>query len=121
MTAADRVILLCSGRFELAWGAKGAQMTRIVDHRSALPFGPVVEVHVRHDPDAETAVFATVSVSAFGASPDPEAFPHPLPTTDAFLQALAYAERVGIACVWIDDPGGHFPPEKRPVRDVNAP
>jgi hypothetical protein len=27
----------------------------------------------------------------------------------------------GIACAWIDDPGGHFPPEKRPVRDVNAP
>jgi hypothetical protein len=69
-------------------------MTRIVEHRSALPFGPVVEVHVRHDTDAETPVFATVSVSTFGASPDPEAFPHPLPTTDAFLQALAYAERV---------------------------
>jgi hypothetical protein len=97
----------------------GAKMTRIVDHRSALPFGPVVEVHVRHDADAETPVFATVSVSTFGASP--EAFPHPLPAAEAFLQALAYAERVGIACVWIDDPGGHFPPEKRPVGDVCAP
>jgi hypothetical protein len=96
-------------------------MTRIVDHRSALPFGPVVEVHVRHDADAETSVFATVSVNVFGASPDPEAFPHPLPATDAFLQALAYAERVGIACVWINDPGGHFPPEKRPVRDASTP
>ena len=81
----------------------------------------MVEVHVRHDQDSETPVFATVSVSVFGASPDPEAFPHPLPATDAFLQALAYAERVGIACVWIDDPGGHFfPPQKRPVKDVDA-
>jgi hypothetical protein len=96
-------------------------MTRIVEHRRALPFGPAVEVHVRHDADAETSVFATVRVSVFGASSDPEAFPQPLPAADAFLQALAYAERVGIACVWIDDPDGHFPPEKRPVRDVNAP
>jgi hypothetical protein len=96
-------------------------MTRIVEHRSALPFGPVVEVHVRHDRDAETPVFATVSVSTFGATPDPGAFPQPLPAADAFLQALTYAERVGIACVWIDDPRGRFPPEMRPVRDVNAP
>ena len=96
-------------------------MTRIVEHRSALLFGPVVEVHVRHDPDAETPVFATVSVSTFGATPDPEAFPQSLPAADALLQALAYAERVGIACVWINDPGGHFPPEKRPMRDVNTP
>ncbi len=96
-------------------------MTRIVEHRSALPYGPVVEVHVRHDPDAETPVFATVSVSTFGATPDPEAFPQPLPAADAFLPALTYAERVGIACVCINDPGGYFPPEKRPARDVNAP
>jgi len=95
-------------------------MTRIVDHRSALPFGPVVEVHVHHDADAESPVFATVSVSTFGATPDPEAFPQPLPAADALLQALAYAERLGIACVWINDPGGHFPPEKRPVRDAST-
>ena len=60
-------------------------MTRIVEHRSALPFGPVVEVHVRHDPDAETPVFATVSVSTFGAMPDREAFPNRcLPPTPSF-------------------------------------
>jgi hypothetical protein len=96
-------------------------MTRIVEHRSALPFGPVVEVHVRHDADAEMPVFATISVNLFGESPDPGAFPQALPPSEAFLQALAYAERAGIACVWIDDPGGHFPPDKRPVRDANAP
>jgi hypothetical protein len=95
-------------------------LPRIIEHRSALPFGPVVEVHVRHDADAEPPVFATVKISVFGASPDPEAFPERLPAADAFLQALAYAERVGIACVWIDDPGGHFPPEKRPVKDVDT-
>ena len=33
-------------------------------------------------------------------------------------EALAYAERAGIACVWIDDPDGHFPPEKRPMHDA---
>jgi hypothetical protein len=95
-------------------------ITRIVEHRSALPFGPVVEVHVRYDPDAETPVLATVNVSTFGATPDPEAFPRLLSAADALLQALAYAERVGIACVWINDPGGHFPPEKRPVRDASG-
>jgi len=93
-------------------------MTRIIEHRSALPFGPVVEVHVRHDANADMPVFAMVSVTSFGESPDPAAFPQPLPPADAFLQALAYGERVGIACVWINDPGGHFPPEKRPVRDA---
>jgi hypothetical protein len=96
-------------------------MTRIVEHRSALPFGPVVELHVRHDADAEPPIRATVNVTVFGKSPDPEAFPQPLPAADAFLKAIAYAERAGITCVWIDDPGGHFPPEKRPVRDVSVP
>jgi hypothetical protein len=50
---------------------------------------------------------------------EPKPFPEILPVADAFLQALAYAERVGIACVWVDDPGDHFPPDKRPVRDVS--
>jgi len=78
----------------------------------------VVEVHVHYDADAEIPVLATVSVTSFGASPAPEAFPQPLPPADAFLQALACAEKVGIACVWSNDPGGHFPPEKRPLRDA---
>jgi hypothetical protein len=51
-------------------------MKGIVEHRSALPVGPVVEVHVRYDADAETPVFASVGVSTFGAMPDPEAFPN---------------------------------------------
>jgi hypothetical protein len=94
-------------------------MTRIVERRSALPFGAVVRVYVSHDPDADPSVFATVSVGLFGKNPDPDAFPEPLPVAEAFLQALSYAERAGIACVWIDDPGGYFPPEKRPVRDAS--
>ena len=84
------------------------QMTRIVEHRSALPNGPVVEVHVRRDATADPAVFAYVNVNVFGQNPDPTAFPERLPPTDAFLQALAYAERAGIAVVWVDDPGGHY-------------
>ena len=95
-------------------------MTRIVRHRSALPFGPVVEVHVRHDPDGETPVLATVDVTMFGARLDPEAFPQPLPVADAFPKALAYAQRAGIACVWIDDPGSYFLPKQRPLRDESA-
>ncbi len=93
-------------------------MTRIIEHRSALPFGRVVEVHVRHDPNADPAVYATINVSVFGQNPNPDAFPEALSVAEAFLQAIAYAERAGIAVVWIDDPGGYFPPEKRPVRDV---
>lgn len=95
--------------------------TRIVEHRSALPNSPVVEVHVRRDATTDPAVFAYVNVNAFGQNPDPTAFPERLPPTDAFLQALAYAERAGITVVWVDDPGGHYPPEKRPVRDVSEP
>lgn len=94
-------------------------MTRIVEHRSALSFGPAVELHVRCNPVREFPIYATVEVSSYGAPLEPKPFPEILPVTDAFLQALAHAERVGIACVWIDDPGGHFPPEKRPVRDVS--
>ncbi|MGE3266857.1 hypothetical protein [Methylocystis sp.] len=96
-------------------------MTRIVEHRSALPNGPVVEVHIRRDATADPAVFAYVNVNVFGQNPDPTAFPERLPPTDAFLQALAYAERAGITVVWVNDPGGHYPPEKRPVRDVSKP
>ena len=70
---------------------------------------------------SEPPVLATVEVTMFGQCLDSEAFPQPLPAADAFLQALAYAERTGIASVWIDDPGGHFPPDKRPTRDVSAP
>ncbi len=54
----------------------------------------------------------------FGQNPDPDAFSEALRGAGAFLQAIAYAERAGIAAVWIDDPGGYFPSEKRPVRDV---
>ena len=102
-------------------GKGRGKLTRIIEHRSALPNGPVVEVHVRRDATADPAVFAYVNVNVFGQNPDPTAFPERLPPTDAFLQALAYAERAGITVVWVDDPGGHYPPEKRPVRDVSQP
>ena len=93
-------------------------MTRIVEHRSALPFGPVGEVHVYHDAERDPPVYATVILQVFGKNPEPGAVPPRLPVADAFLQALAYAERAGIACVWINDPGGYFPPEKRPAGDI---
>jgi hypothetical protein len=89
-------------------------MTRIVEHRSALPFGAVVEMRV-HDVD-DTPALATLAVTKFGVELDPDAFPRPLPAADALLAALAYAENAGIACVWIDDPGGRFPPQLRPER-----
>lgn len=86
-------------------------MTRIVEHRSALPFGAVVEMRVHNVDDAP--VLATLAVTKFGASLDLEAFPRPLPAADALLAAL---EKAGIACVWIDDPGGRFPANMRPER-----
>lgn len=95
-------------------------MTRIVEHRSALPNGPVVCVHVRRDPDSDHAVFASVALEVFGQSPDPDAFPQRLPVEEAFLHALSYAERAGVAVVWIDDPHSLFPPTKRPVREVGG-
>ena len=96
-------------------------MTRIVEHRSALPNGPVVEVHVRFDGSVDPPVIASVNVNVFGKDPDPTAFAARMPVEEAFMQALAYAERAGIAVVWIDDPSGCFPPDKRPVRDVSEP
>lgn len=92
-------------------GNEAHMMTRIVEHRSALPFGPVVEVHVRHDAERDSPVYATVLVQTFGQNPDPEAFPPRLPVDDAFVQALGYAEQAGIACVWINDPRGYSPPK----------
>jgi len=80
----------------------------------------VVEVNVRRDAASESPALATVNVAFFDLSLDPDAFQEPLPAGDAFLHALAYAERAGIACVLIDDPEGNFPPDKRPVRDVSA-
>jgi hypothetical protein len=61
---------------------------------------------------------ARLAVELFGRTVHPDAFPESLPVDEAFLQALAYAERAGITIVWIDDPGRHFPPEKRPIIDV---
>jgi hypothetical protein len=90
-------------------------MVRIVEHRSALPNGPVVRVQVRDDPSASPSIYASIAVEVFGQNPVPDAFPPRLPVEAAFLQAVEYAERVGIAVVWIDDPGRHFPWEKRPV------
>ena len=93
-------------------------MVRIVEHRSALPNGPILAVHVRHDANAEPAVSAHIAVEVFGQTAHPDALPRHMPVEEAFLQALAYAERAGLTVVWIDDPGGFFPPDKRPVRDV---
>lgn len=92
-------------------------MVRIVEHRSALPNGPVVCVHVRQDMAADPSIYARVSVEVFGQSPVPHAFPPRLPVEDAFRQAVTYAECVGIAVIWVDDPGRHFPREKRPEID----
>ncbi len=98
-----------------------AGRTRIIEHRIALPNGPVVAVHVLRKATSEAPILATIEASLFGEPLDPELFPtEPLPAADAFLQALAYAERAGIACVWINDPGGYFPPEKRPRPNLNA-
>ena len=47
-------------------------MTRIVEHRSALPFGTVVEVHVHRGPVADTPMLATVNVTKFSSRPDPD-------------------------------------------------
>ena len=44
-------------------------MTRIIEHRSALPNGPVVEVHVRRDATADPTVFAYVNVNVFWPEP----------------------------------------------------
>ncbi len=95
-------------------------MVRIVEHRSALPNGPVIEVHVRPCVTADPPVIASVNISVFGQDPDPTAFPARMPVNDAFLRALAYAERAGITVVWIDDPSELFPPGKRPVRVVGG-
>ncbi len=95
-------------------------MVRIIEHRSALPNGLILAVHVRHDPDAEPSVFANLAVELFGQPQPPDTFPERLPVEEAFLQALSYAERAGITVIWLDDPGRHFPPDKRPVRDVQA-
>jgi hypothetical protein len=92
-------------------------MVRIVEHRSALPNGPVVCVHVRQDMTADPSIYARVTVEVFVQSPVPDAFPPRLPVEDAFRQAVTYAECVGIAVIWIDDPGRHFPREKRPEVD----
>ena len=96
-------------------------MLRIIEHRSALPFGSVVELHVSQSASGGAPVLATVEVTRFGKSLDPNAFPQPLPVADAFLLAIAYAERAGITALWINDPGSYFPPEKRPVCDLAPP
>ncbi len=93
-------------------------MVRIIEHRSALPNGLILAMHVRYDPNADPCVFAKVAVELFGQSQYPDAFPERQPADEAFQQALAYAERAWIPVLWIDDPGRYFPPEKGPARDV---
>lgn len=78
-------------------------MVRIIEHRSALPNGLILAVHVRHDPNADPSVFAKVAVELFGQSQSPETFLERLPVEEGFLQALAYAEHAGITVIWIDD------------------
>jgi hypothetical protein len=93
-------------------------MPRIVEHRSALPNSPVVEMHVPYNPECEFPVHAKVESSLHRAHLEPKPFSEILPVADAFLQALACAERAGTTVVWIDDSGGR--PDKRSIRDVGA-
>ena len=64
-------------------------MTRIVEHRSALPFGTVVEVHVHRGPVADTPMLATVNVANFSSRPDPDFFVDPPPVADAAQKIAA--------------------------------
>ena len=61
-------------------------MTRIVEHRSALPFGTVVEVHVHRGPVADAPMLATVTVTKFSSRPDPNSFVDPLTVANAFCR-----------------------------------
>lgn len=90
-------------------------MPRIVEHRSALPNGPIVALHVRAEAGGEPSVVGRVALEVFGQPVSGEEFPERLPVAAAFAQALAYAERIGVAIIWIDDPLRLFPPDQRPV------
>jgi hypothetical protein len=72
-------------------------------------------VHVQRGPAPDGPVLARIEATRFNELLDPESFPQPLPIGDAYLAALAYAEQRGIACVWVDDPDGFFPPKERPI------
>jgi hypothetical protein len=61
-------------------------MVRIIEHRSALPNGPILAVHVRHDGNAEPAVSAHIAVEVFGQAPHPDAFPAHMPVEEFCAQ-----------------------------------
>jgi hypothetical protein len=69
-------------------------MIRIIEHRSTLPSGGIVEAHVRSAPGSGEPVIATADITFLNERLDPYASPQSLPVAEALLQALSYAEPV---------------------------
>jgi hypothetical protein len=80
-------------------------VTRIVEHRSALPFGPVVELHVRYDPECEFPVHAKVEIVSFGAILEPKPFPEILPVADASSKRSHMPSELELLAYGLTTPG----------------
>ena len=95
-------------------------MVRILTSRAAA--GNVRElltVNVQVPAFRGAAVLATVDLICRSTGRiGPEDVPDALPVAEAFLMALAVAEREGLAFVWINDPLNLFPAEVWPVREL---
>ncbi len=90
-------------------------MVQIIDRRELAKGQQAMEVHVYRLPGNPNVV---VAKKIYG---EPLAYGHrwhmsrlDIPVTDAFLDAVRFAEERGIPFVWVNDPHRLFPPDKRP-------
>ena len=98
-------------------------MTRIVERLSDVPKdGLTVHFKIYRDASDGGAVFGFVSWIGETDEETNAVFVETdftVPVREAFLQALALCEEREAAALWIDDPHGFFPPDRRPIREIS--
>jgi hypothetical protein len=90
-------------------------VVQIVEREEDLPEGPFVQITVHRDPIAPSVVLADLNVFDAPSMPGTSSLIDDPAVEDLFTHAIRLARELGTQVVWVDDPEGLFPPQKRPA------
>ncbi len=90
-------------------------MVQVVEREEDLPEGPFVQITVHRDPTAPSVVLADLNIFDAPSVPGTSSLTDDPAVEDLFTHAIRLARELGAQAVWVDDPEGLFPPQKRPA------
>ncbi len=90
-------------------------MVQIIEREEDLPESRFAQITVYRDPAAPSVVLADLNVVDAPGAPATFSLIEDPAVEDLFIRAVGLARESNAAVVWVDDPEGLFPPQKRPA------